>query len=107
MTGVAGQTEELNVAMVPQCGPATVSGTVYDAANQQPIDQALVEVNTSGGSDRTDQDGRWTLQVPVANNLPFTAEFTASAPDFNPKTEAIELFCGAHITLNFGQDSTK
>jgi VCBS repeat-containing protein len=103
----AGQTETLNVALDPQCGPATVSGTIYNASDQQPIPGASVVDNDDRTEDTADQNGQWSLQVPVYNNQPFADSFTASATGFNPKTESIEIFCGAHIRLDFGDASNE
>ena len=102
---VAGQTETLNVQLDPQCGPATVSGTIYNASNQQPIPGAQIGNFTQGTSTIADQNGFWSMQVPVYNNQPFSDTFTASATGFNPKSESIRIFCGAHLHLDFGTAS--
>ena len=104
---LAGQTETLNEALVPQCGPATIVGTVYNASNQQPIPGANVVAGRAVSSVQTDQRGAFAVQVSVYDNITFLDSVTASATGFNPKTESVELFCGAHITLNFGQNSSE
>src|SRR6202044_3261246 len=84
----------------------TVTGTVYDAANQQPIPGALVSEDDTI-DDTTNAEGVFLIQVPVYDNKAFEAYFTASATGFNSSTEGVELFCGAHISLNFGQDNSE
>ncbi len=100
----AGQTSVLNIALYQACGPATVTGTVYNASNQAPISGAAV--SSSGTNAVTDANGNFLLQIPT-RSVSFETYITASANGFNPKTESIEIYCGAHIVLDFGQSSNE
>ncbi len=102
---IAGQTSALTVAMTRECGPAVVTGTVYNASNQAPI--AGASVGPSGDSKQTDSNGDFLLLLPLNDNLPSNVTITASASGFNSKSETIALYCGAHIVLDFGQNSSE
>jgi hypothetical protein len=103
VTVAAGETSVLNVQLEQACGPATVSGAVYNASNQAPI--AGAHVSSIGGTKVTDTNGSFLLQIPT-QNVSYVTYITASATGFNPKTEGVEIYCGAHIVLNFGQNGS-
>ena len=104
VTVSAGGTSTLNLSMAPQCGPATVSGTVYNANTLQPIAGATVQ-----GSEivTTNSQGQFSMVWPVYQNMPFSGSLTASATGFNSARETVELFCGARVVLNFGGNNTE
>jgi hypothetical protein len=107
VTVTSGQTSTLNFALTPQCGSAIVTGTVYNAVNQQPIPGATVEEFNDDQTSIADANGQFRLTVPVFNNVAFEDQLFASATGFNTATQLVHLFCGARVVADFGSNSTE
>jgi uncharacterized protein YkwD/plastocyanin len=93
--------------LLRECPPATVRGRVVNAQTQQPIAGAQVTTGTFQGA-ITDANGRFVLEGLRAGpgNLPTQARITASASGFFSQTKFVTVFCGADITVDFGDRQT-
>jgi hypothetical protein len=105
ITALAGKTVTLDLQVQPACSGVSISGTVYNASNGQPISGATV----SGGDvyTTTGATGQFTLYpITVYENKAFSTTVTAIATNFETAYTTVQLFCGANVTVNFGQTST-
>jgi hypothetical protein len=88
--------------MLRKCPPATITGHVFNAANGQVLPGATVRYDAFTFVD-TDANGAYTLTGLAPNlNLPFTVGLSANKTGFFGASRTVEIFCGAHITLDFG-----
>lgn len=75
-----------------QDGTGTVSGTLYDGANGQPVRQAVVELVGAGKQTATDLDGRYRMTAPPGK---YQVKFTA--PRYLPAViEDVLVVAGAN-----------
>ncbi len=102
----ADQTTTADVDLIKVCQGATITGKVVNALSLAPIEGATVLAG--GKSTTTDKDGMFRLQdLTVGNyNSPAQLTVTVSAAGFYPQSKTLTIFCGATITLEFGQPHT-
>jgi alpha-tubulin suppressor-like RCC1 family protein/uncharacterized protein YkwD/plastocyanin/thiol-disulfide isomerase/thioredoxin/uncharacterized membrane protein YphA (DoxX/SURF4 family) len=102
----ADQTTTVDVELIPICQGATIVGKVVNAVTLQPIEGATVSAD--GKFTDTDKDGFFRLEglTVGTNNSPTEVTVTASAKGFYPQSKLVTIFCGATITLDFGQPET-
>jgi hypothetical protein len=96
-TGVApGSAVDLWVSdgPAPPAGTGTVTGTVSDSSNGNPLKRAVVQTNT-GQSARTNKHGRYTM-----TDVPATAMVTASKDGYGPQTKPADLAAAVDFALN-------
>jgi LPXTG-motif cell wall-anchored protein len=102
-----GQTTPVEVRLVRECASATVTGRVLNAATGEVLPDATVSRSSDGQFVFTDANGRFThTGIRLVNNAPATVTFRASKVGFVSAERTVTVFCGAHITLDFGVPDT-
>jgi len=101
----ADQTTSVTVDLLKVCQGATISGRVINAANGNAIEGA--KVAAQGKDVNTDKNGLFVLgglTVGYANSA-VEIEVKVTAAGFLPQSKNITIFCGANLTLNFGDEN--
>jgi hypothetical protein len=96
-----GEVTRLDIGMLRQCTPATVTGVVLNAATREPLPGASVWAGA--GWVTTDQDGRFT-SPPIgmqAGNTPWKFTMSASKEGFVSQSKDVNVFCGGWIFVEF------
>lgn len=102
----ADQTTAMDVDLIKVCQGAAITGKVVNAVSLTPIEDATVLAG--GKSITTDKNGMFRLNDLTVGNLNSPAQMTVSvsAAGFYPQSKTVTIFCGATITLEFGQPQT-
>jgi hypothetical protein len=97
---------DLELFPIPDCEPATIRGRVINAETREPIEGA--DVGPTGRAPvQTDVDGRFEFQEDVSETFRIgTLRVTASKPGFVSASKDVTVWCGANITLDFGEPPT-
>ncbi|MCL4797023.1 MAG: TonB-dependent receptor [Bryobacteraceae bacterium] len=81
-----------SLALPAQTGRSSISGTLYDGANGQPVRGAVVELQGGSQKTATDLDGRYRMEV-----APGTYQVKFTAPNYLPATiEGVVVVAGAN-----------
>lgn len=81
-----------SLALPAQTGRSSISGTLYDGANGQPVRGAVVELQGASQKTATDLDGRYRMEV-----APGTYQVKFTAPNYLPATiEGVVVVAGAN-----------
>lgn len=81
-----------SMALPAQTGRSSISGTLYDGANGQPVRGAVVELVGASQKTATDLDGRYRMEV-----APGTYQVRFTAPNYLPATiEGVVVVAGAN-----------
>ena len=102
-----GETLQLNLEMtpIPDCAPATIRGRVINAETGEPIEGA--EVSSGNPRADTDIDGRFEFEVIVNSTFRYgIALVTASKSGFITASKNVTIWCGATVTVDFGEPAT-
>lgn len=79
-------------------GIARVTGTVIDAASQQPVADAVVRIQQTGDEAETDEDGLFDFEVEIDSTMNLTALVSMTGYGSATRTE----FARAGQTVSFG-----
>jgi hypothetical protein len=97
--------QDLEMIRIPDCAPATIRGRVVNAETGEVIEGA--EVSSWNRRTDTDIDGRFELQVSVNSTFRWgSARVTASKGGFITATKDVTVWCGAIVTVDFGEPPT-
>ena len=110
----AGETTQIEVELLPVCEGATVVGSVSNAANGEPLEEVQITLRGGAGGfngsqgvfgTKTDADGNYVLaNITVGtDNSPASVQVVATKPGFETQSKVATIFCGARITIEFGQ----
>lgn len=81
-----------SLALPAQTGRSSISGTLYDGANGQPVRGAVVELVGASQKTATDLDGRYRMEA-----APGTYQVKFTAPNYLPATiEGVVVVAGAN-----------
>ena len=95
----------LDLGMLRECVPATVSGLVIDAVTREPLDGA--SITGSFAPRTTGPDGKFTISDirMQAQNTPWQQSMTAARTGYVTQTKSVNVFCGATVQVVYGPAS--
>jgi hypothetical protein len=96
---------DLEITRIPDCAPVTIRGRVVNAETGEPIEGA--EVSSGNPKADTDIDGRFEFQVGVNSLFRYgSALVTARKFGFITASKNVTIWCGATVTVDFGEPPT-
>jgi PKD repeat protein len=92
----------LDLGLLRECSPASVSGLVVDAVTRQPLEG--VAITGAFSARTTDVDGRFSVTDirMQAQNTPWQQSMTATKAGYVTQSQTVNVFCGATLQVVYG-----